>query len=245
MANPYNLALRQMVIDADDKQPPATPKQHQQVHQQPQSKQQGPKSTIHQNLVQSMQQIDVRMKRHPELQPYVPSDRDRLMIKNKKSANGSGGPDTKPKLGQRKYVSMNRINQLAQPKKVVQRNPQASSASNSTSTSTTTSLPAEDEEERRKKAEEDEERRKKAEEEEERIRKAEEEEARKIRAEEELAERRKAEEDEERRKRAEEEEERRRKAEEDLRKKAEQEEEERKSRSLLVASILSKFNQSS
>lgn len=129
--------------------------------------------------------FDVRMKRHPELQPYVPSDRYSAFnttttrspfggssslsgkatnqhvgranvsnsikcktgginkITNDNSFKSSSSLTKQPK----KYVSMSRLDQLAQPKKVISRNNQQttssavppSSLTSSNATSTTTS----------------------------------------------------------------------------------------------------------
>lgn len=88
MAHPYGLALHQMVTEsanngADDDQ--------QQKQQQQQQQHQRPNQLLHQNYLHSTHQIDVRMKRHPELQPYVPSDRDRCLVGNRGPPNAGAG----------------------------------------------------------------------------------------------------------------------------------------------------------
>lgn len=100
-----------------------------------------------QYLSQSSHPIDVRMKRHPELQPFVPSDRSLDRERNlafkgptriATNLNDAKLPSSKPK----KCVSMTRLNQLAQPKRVLQRNPPQTTStlpSSSLSSSITTS----------------------------------------------------------------------------------------------------------
>lgn len=73
------------------------------------------------------QQVDVRMKRHPELHPFVPSDRDGTYGCNSgcrgrptKLRTVIASPnDAKPSLTKpKKCVSMARLDQLARPKKI-------------------------------------------------------------------------------------------------------------------------------
>lgn len=91
------------------------------------------------DLVSSSNPQDVRMKRHPELQPYVPSDRFITFSTSKSSSKGKqqqqqhlynrNGKTTTSSLASsqaKRYVSMSRLNQLAQPKKA----PQAPSSTN-------------------------------------------------------------------------------------------------------------------
>lgn len=90
---------------------------------------------------------DVRMKRHPELQPFVPCDRDPrrnpkdTMTKqttttnlSNNSNNNHNNNSNKPK----KFISMSRLDQLAQPKKVFTRtSPSMATASTTNSAKTT------------------------------------------------------------------------------------------------------------
>lgn len=88
-------------------------------------------------LQQQEQQINFRMKRHPELQPYVPTDRTNFLAGSRAKINKVGGVSStqKPK----KCFSMTRLNQLAQPKKVYNKN---GSTATTTATATTTSTAA-------------------------------------------------------------------------------------------------------
>lgn len=86
------------------------------------------------------------MKRHPELQPFVPIDRERnLAFKGptKIATNATNTNDAKSPSKPKKCVSMTRLNQLAQPRRVLTRtNPTPTTStlpSSSLSSSTTTS----------------------------------------------------------------------------------------------------------
>lgn len=95
------------------------------------------------HIFQPERQFDVRMKRHPELQPYVPSERDKFTSGSKKqqgnlAGSSNGGPrsnirqlrnvhpsvnsgdnrSTSPSVKPKKCVSMTRLDQLAQPKRI-------------------------------------------------------------------------------------------------------------------------------
>lgn len=112
--------------------------------QQQQRQEQQQKPLLQQYLLQPSHPIDVRMKRHPELQPFVPLDRERILafkgptrtVTNATKTNDAKSP-SKPK----RCVSMSRLNQLAQPKRVLNRNPITTTStlpSSSLSSSTTT-----------------------------------------------------------------------------------------------------------
>lgn len=86
----------------------------------------------------SSQPIDVRMKRHPELQPYVPSDRDKVNKRpttNKPNINKPKNVNVSPSSRQKKCVSMTRLDQLAQPKRIFTK---TGTATSSTTTKITT-----------------------------------------------------------------------------------------------------------
>lgn len=99
MAHPHGLALHQMVTEsanngADDDQHQLQQQHHYHQNQYQHQHQRPNQQLLHQNYLHSSHQFDVRMKRHPELQPYVPSDRDRCLIGNRGSLNigaNSGG----------------------------------------------------------------------------------------------------------------------------------------------------------
>lgn len=85
-------------------------------------------------------QHDFRMKRHPELQPFVPYDKDRYLTNSKSPLNFGASVSSRTnnnnsnsntlrsitssdaKNPPKKCVSMNRLNQLAQPKRVPNNN---------------------------------------------------------------------------------------------------------------------------
>lgn len=73
------------------------------------------------DLQQQQSLLDFRMKRHPELQPFVPSDRDKCPL-NHSNRRKPNHLVTDPVNKQPKqFVSMNRLDQLAQPKRVFTR----------------------------------------------------------------------------------------------------------------------------